>query len=154
MPMLFSDDDPYNAEGKSGVEWDFNCSDDFVKIHFPNRWILHFQGNYHGSCTVRHRTFISFNAGKLWAMLDSRLENITFEKSYGLMFSTTKKNGKIWYSYNEGKKWYKKYVSNNNFNEIIPLVSSKSPVITGISYNEKKQFYSVYFFDFSRVIGS
>ncbi|KII63546.1 hypothetical protein RF11_16353 [Thelohanellus kitauei] len=69
------------------------------------------------------------------------------------MFGTERKNSRIWYCYDEGYKWYKNYVSTNNFKDIISLEYPEN-LIAAINFNEQSNIYTLYLFNFTSVISS
>ncbi|KII63539.1 Sortilin [Thelohanellus kitauei] len=152
--MGFKDGESDCGNKKSGVEWDFKCSDDLITNTFPEKWIVKFEGKYHGKCLINRRTFVSFDGGKRWKMLNSKVENLTIFKSSGFMLGTEKEPGRIWYSYDEGWTWYKKYVFAQNFIYITSLESPNSNVIAAINYKESKNIYTFFTFDFSSILSS
>ncbi|KII73382.1 Vacuolar protein sorting/targeting protein 10 [Thelohanellus kitauei] len=148
-PIKFKRDCSGSGANYYGAEFYFNWSADFIKNNFHNERIVKFQGEYHGNCSSGSRTFVSFNGGKSWKMLYSKLEKLVISTDGLLMFGTEKMPGRIWYSFDERTSYYKKRIVADGIIDIIPLESPDSRVISTINYNKRKNIYSVFAFDFS-----
>ncbi|KII69526.1 hypothetical protein RF11_14787 [Thelohanellus kitauei] len=70
------------------------------------------------------------------------------------MLGTERKSGKVWLSYDEGGVWHKKRLRATNFVAMRIRESSQNLEIAGINYNKHKNKYSLFLFNFSRVISS
>ncbi|KII73900.1 VPS10 domain-containing receptor SorCS3 [Thelohanellus kitauei] len=154
LPIKFKTEVSACRETECGVEMDLICSNDFIKNHFPGKWIVQFEGTYQGKGSASHRIFISFTGGKGWKMLDSQVERLAILPNGWLMFGTERFTGRIWYSYNEGLTWHKEDVGADYFIDIIPLESPNNNIIAAINYNYHKSTFSVFTFDFSTVLSN
>ncbi|KII70826.1 Sortilin [Thelohanellus kitauei] len=81
------------------------------------------------------------------------MQKLVILKRGGLIFGTEHSTGKIWYSYNEGNKWYHENTEISHFVEIIPIESLNNIAIAAIGYNAEN-VYSLVIFNFSHVISS
>ncbi|KII60767.1 Vacuolar protein sorting/targeting protein 10 [Thelohanellus kitauei] len=68
------------------------------------------------------------------------------------MFGAEKLSGRISFSYDQGIHWYNTNLEDTNFIVINQLESQNNLGIAAINYNERNQIYSLFLFNFSRVI--
>ncbi|KII62267.1 Sortilin [Thelohanellus kitauei] len=118
-----------------GVEFELICSTDMIKSNFPEKWILKFQGKFYGKRSVSHRTFVSFDGGKIWKMLDSRIHKSIILNRGGLIIGTESTHSRIFVSYHEGSEWYKDHNGADNFIYIVPLEFPDNRVVAAINYD-------------------
>ncbi|KII72864.1 Vacuolar protein sorting/targeting protein 10 [Thelohanellus kitauei] len=142
------------TKNKCGVELYLECSSDFIKNHFPGKWIVTFHGKLHKNGLVSRHIFISFDGGERWKLLDSKLDKLYILNGGGLILGRERKTHRIWNSYNEGINWYKNNVSTRGLIGIKPLDFSKNRMIAGISYDEYERVYSLFLFEFAHIISS
>ncbi|KII63551.1 VPS10 domain-containing receptor SorCS3 [Thelohanellus kitauei] len=137
---------------KCRIKLDLECSTDFIKNNFPQKWIVKFKGTYQKQGSVSRHTFISFDGGKNWKILDSRIDKLVILNNGGLMFGTGRMNNLIFFSYDEGLNWYKNTMNAENFTDIIPLWSPNNHIIAVVNHNKNKNLYTLFKFSFSNVI--
>ncbi|KII72390.1 hypothetical protein RF11_10188 [Thelohanellus kitauei] len=118
------------------IELDLKCSTDLTQNNFPERWIVKFQGTYHRKGTISRHSFISFDGGRIWKMLDLRIEKVIFQNGGWLLVAIEKWANMIWYSYDEARTWYKETIWDAPFIDIIQGAYIKHDIIAVINYNK------------------
>ncbi|KII72850.1 Vacuolar protein sorting/targeting protein 10 [Thelohanellus kitauei] len=137
---------------KCGVELDIKCSFYDTNYHFPEKWIVTFDGKIHSKGFASRHIFISFDGGKNWKILSSRIENLTILNGGGLLYGIERNTHKIWYSFNEGLTWYKNNVSTHDVIAIKPFDSPRNRIVAVINYNGNFKTSSLYLYNFSSII--
>ncbi|KII66378.1 hypothetical protein RF11_13612 [Thelohanellus kitauei] len=120
---------PYCLDNNCGIELDLECSKDFIKNNFPEKWIAKFKGTSHRKDSKRRNMFVSFDGGKYWKILNSKIDKLIIINHGSLLFGAERSTGGIWYSYDRGREWYKESIGNFKLIDIIPLESPNNLVI-------------------------
>ncbi|KII61676.1 Vacuolar protein sorting/targeting protein 10 [Thelohanellus kitauei] len=150
--LQLEEEHPDCNDNNCGFELDLNCSSGFMANSFPTNWIVKINGIFHKIGSRSNHSFVSFNGGLSWKMLDTRIEQLTIVNNGGLMVGHERKKGKIWYSYNEGRKWLRVKIKAYNCIDIIPLSFDKYRVLAVINYKEKTRTYKLSLLKFNRAL--
>ncbi|KII72859.1 Vacuolar protein sorting/targeting protein 10 [Thelohanellus kitauei] len=152
IPIKFKSKSFKILKNNCGVELELECTDLFINKHFPEKWVAIFNGKFHGRGFVSRHVFISFDGGKNWEMLKSRLDKLIVLNRGGLLFGRGSITHGIYYSFNQGVISYKHYVSTDHLTAIQPLDFPKTSVVAAINYDKFNNTYTLLMFNFSNVI--
>ncbi|KII64194.1 VPS10 domain-containing receptor SorCS3 [Thelohanellus kitauei] len=137
-----------------GLELHLKCSMDIMSNNFPQKWAVKFDGISHKYGSTSQHIYISFNGGKSWNRLNSMINKVVMLNNGGLVFGTESPTGRIVFSYDEGNMWYYENINSNDIVDIIPLESQNNLLIAAINHKKLINVYSLFLFNFSKVISS
>ncbi|KII75163.1 VPS10 domain-containing receptor SorCS2 [Thelohanellus kitauei] len=153
-PFKLEDESSKCQNSDCHVELDLKCSSDYIKNNFPEKWIVIFRGTYQREGVYRRHTFLSFDGGRTWKILDFNIDKLLVLNHGGLLLAAESKTGIIWYSYDDGLNWYSKNLRAYNFIVMKPLEYPNNLIVAAINYQQQKNIDSSFFINFSSVISS
>ncbi|KII71768.1 hypothetical protein RF11_00586 [Thelohanellus kitauei] len=129
---------------------DLICNHDLNQLHFKEMSIVLFKGTYHRYGSTTRNFFVSFNDGKSWKILDSRIDDIVIFNEGRLMFGQERKNAIIWYSYDMGDTWFNGNNGADCFIGGFEIEYTNYNLIGALNYKKQTDNYTYVLYNFSK----